>query len=96
MKILTATVALSALLFAGAASSDEALVKSLGCAGCHDIAKKKVGPTWKEIAAKSTEADMIAVIQKGGKGKYGKVPMPPQAKAKGKEADIAKWIASLK
>jgi cytochrome c len=96
MKTLTTAIALSALLFAGAASADEALAKKNGCVACHDMSAKKVGPTWKDIAAKAKEADIVAAIEKGAKGKYGKIPMPPQPKAKADAAALAKWIASLK
>jgi len=96
MKLLTAAVVSSALLFAGAAAASEDLVKKNGCAGCHDMNAKKVGPTWKEMAGKVTEADVVNAINNGAKGKWGKVPMPP-AKQAAKDADaIAKWIVSLK
>ena len=57
---------------------------------------KRVGPTWKEIAAKSSEAEIAAAIVNGSKGKFGKIPMPPQPKAAADAPAIAKWIASLK
>ena len=96
MKALITAIALSAIAFAGTASADEALAKKNGCAACHDVSAKKVGPTWKDIAAKATEADVLAAIDKGSKGKYGKIPMPPQPKAKADAAALAKWIVSLK
>lgn len=96
MKILTTAIALSALVFAGTASADEALAKKNGCIACHDMSAKKIGPTWKDIAAKSKEADIVAAIEKGSKGKFGKIPMPPQPKAKADAAALAKWIAGLK
>jgi cytochrome c len=96
MKALITAIALSAIAFAGTASADEALAKKNGCAACHDMSAKKVGPTWKDVAAKASEADVLAAIEKGVKGKYGKIPMPPQPKAKADAAALAKWIASLK
>ena len=97
MKALTTAIALAALAaFAGTASADEALAKKNGCAACHDMSAKKVGPTWKDIAAKASEADVVAAIEKGAKGKYGKIPMPPQPKAKADAAALAKWIVSIK
>jgi cytochrome c len=62
---------------------------------------KKVGPTWKAIADKNKGvADAEKVLTdasiKGGKDKYGKVPMPPQPKANKADASkIAKWILTL-
>ncbi len=98
MKALTAAVTAAALLFAGSAMADEALVKKNACIGCHAMDAKKVGPTWKEIAAKRKgmkAEELAATIVKGGKGVYGKIPMPPQAKAQGDSVAIAKWILSL-
>jgi cytochrome c len=47
-------------------------LKSKGCLGSHAVAKKKVGPAYKDLAAKykgnsDTEAMLIAKL-KGGKG----------------------------
>ncbi|MDD3529485.1 MAG: c-type cytochrome [Gallionellaceae bacterium] len=98
MKILTAAFAAAALIASSSVLADEALAKKNGCAACHDMSAKKVGPTWKDIAAKTKgdAATITAAIEKGSKGKYGKIPMPPQPKAKGDAAAIAKWIASIK
>jgi cytochrome c len=58
-----------------------------------------MGPTWKDIAAKNkgqkdAEKMLAEAIVKGSKGKYGKIPMPPQAKAKADAPALAKWILS--
>ena len=99
MKAMTAAVTAAALLFAGAALADGAdLVKKNGCFACHDMSAKKVGPTWKDVAAKNkgTSADALAhAIVSGSKGKYGKIPMPPQARAQGDAGAIANWILGL-
>lgn len=98
MKILTAAIAAVALVASSSVLADEALAKKNGCAACHDMNAKKVGPTWKEVAAKTKGdvATVTAAIEKGSKDKYGKIPMPPQPKAKGDAAAIAKWIAGIK
>jgi len=80
----------------------EALAKNSGCLACHTIDKKLVGPGYKEIAAKyrgdkSAEAALVKKVKMGGKGKWGEIPMPPNAHVK--DADIqaiVKWILSLK
>ena len=62
------------------------------------MSAKKVGPTWKDIAAKhkgGKAEELAAKIVSGGKGVYGKIPMPPQPKAQGDSMAIAKWILSL-
>lgn len=69
---LTMIVAASfALAAAGAANAQEALAKSSGCLNCHAVDAKKIGPSFKEVAAKykgkpDAEATLVAKIT-GGK-----------------------------
>ena len=44
------------------------LLKSKGCVNCHDAEKKKVGPSFKDIAAKKVKADDVAKKMVSGKG----------------------------
>lgn len=97
MKTLTAIALATALMSSGVAFASADLAKKNGCAVCHDATAKKMGPTWKDIAAKNkadknAEATLVTAITKGSKGKYGKIPMPPQAKASADAATLAKWI----
>jgi cytochrome c len=67
---------------------------------CHSVDKKLMGPSFKDIAAKykgNKDAEKILAesIVKGSKDEFGKIPMPPQAKAAGDSAAMAKWIMSL-
>jgi cytochrome c len=86
------TVAAAALSFAcaGAAHAQakaEDLMKANGCMNCHDISTKKVGPAFKDVAAKfkgKSDAEKTLVAQlKDGKGH-------PAVKAS--EADIATMV----
>ncbi|OYY95612.1 MAG: hypothetical protein B7Y41_03705 [Hydrogenophilales bacterium 28-61-23] len=100
MKPSSLLLALTLLLTSGTVAASAALAKKNNCIGCHHMTDKKVGPTWKAIAEKNkgtpdAEKMLAEVIVKGGKDKYGKVPMPPQAKAKADAAKIAKWILTL-
>jgi cytochrome c len=96
MKVLTAAVAAAALLIAAPSmASDDVMVKNK-CNTCHDATAKKVGPTWKDVAAKASEADIKAAIEKGAKGKYGKIPMPPQPNAKADADALVKAIMAHK
>jgi cytochrome c len=100
MKLPFVALSLALLLASGSVAASEALVKKNNCIGCHHMTDKKVGPTWKAIAAKNkgipdAENALAEVTVKGGKDKYGKVPMPPQPKAKADAAKIAKWILTL-
>lgn len=100
MKVaLIAAAALVAV--SGSAMADEALAKKKACMSCHQVAKKVVGPALKDVANKykgdaKAEAHLAEVIQNGGKGVWGAVPMPKQPAVKADEAaTLAKWILSL-
>jgi len=77
-KGIVASMVVAGLLVAGTASAEspEALLKSKGCLGCHDVEKKKVGPAFKTIAdshkADKDAATKIAAALKGGKATDGK------------------------
>jgi cytochrome c len=99
MKLSTTLVVAAALALSSAAFADTDLAKKNGCIGCHDATAKKLGPSWKDVAAKhkgdkDAEKKIIEVIAKGSKGTYGKIPMPPQPRAKGDAPALAKWILS--
>ena len=99
MKAIWLTIpAVAALLVAGNASADLALAKKSGCMACHAIDKKVVGPAWNDVAAQTTDVAAIKEsIVKGSRGKWGKVPMPPQGRVSDADAEtLAKFIAGLK
>lgn len=97
MKALTALALAASVLVSGAAFANADMAKKNGCAVCHDAAAKKMGPTWKDIAAKhkgdkDAEKKLAEAITKGSKGKFGKIPMPPQPKAAADAGALATWI----
>lgn len=94
MKTIAAALTATAMLVAGPALASEELSRKHKCHTCHDATAKKIGPTWKEIAAKrkGDKATLIAAIEKGSKDVYGKVPMPPQPAAKADADALAAWI----
>jgi len=108
MKLIVATLAAATLVAAGSASAAldnaaaEAMMKKDGCAACHSIDKKIVGPAYTEVAAKykgdaGAAAKLEAKVKAGGAGVWGPVPMPPNANVP--EADIKAlvgWILTLK
>ena len=70
MKMLQFVVAVAGAIAAGVvlAQSGADVVKSKGCLGCHAVDQKKVGPSFKDIAAKKGDAAAIAAKLKDGKG----------------------------
>jgi len=65
-------VAVAGLLLAGSAAAQSAdeLMKAKGCVGCHDASTKKVGPSWKDVAAKykadkKAEGKLVAALKEG-------------------------------
>ena len=91
MKLIVLSAVLAASLAAtGVARASEALAKSSGCLSCHAVEKKKVGPSFKETAAKykgkaDAQATLVAAL---GAGKT-----HPEVKAKGEDLTaIVKWV----
>lgn len=78
------------------------LLNKSGCAACHTLDKKLVGPSYKEVAKKQKgQKDAVAAITKkvreGGAGAYGQIPMPPNPKDKISDADLkalVDWVLS--
>ncbi|HZN99687.1 MAG TPA: c-type cytochrome [Burkholderiales bacterium] len=68
MKATAIAIAVAGAFAAGAvlAQSGPDVVKSK-CMGCHDVDKKKVGPSFKDIAAKKKgqEAAIVAKMKEG-------------------------------
>jgi cytochrome c len=93
MKLIATTVmATIALTAAGAASAQEALAKSSGCLNCHAVDTKKVGPAFKDVAAKykgnaGAEATLVAEITAG--------KAHPAVKASADDVkSLVKWVLS--
>jgi cytochrome c len=94
--------AMAALQLSTPAVASEELAKKHNCLVCHQIDKKVVGPSYKDVAAKyasdkTAEAKLFDKVKKGGVGVWGQVPMPPNAAVP--DADIkalVKCILSLK
>ena len=88
MKRILITFAATGMLLGGVAGAQDAALKAGGCLACHDMDKKKVGPAYKEVAAKykgnkDAEAMLVAKI-KDGKG---------HAKINKSEAEIKAAVA---
>ena len=108
MKLALASILAGAALVAGSAhaaldnAAAEALMKKDGCAACHQVDKKLVGPSYVDVAAKykgnaAAPAMLFKKVKEGGSGVWGPVPMPPNVTTS--DADIKSlvdWILTLK
>ena len=93
MKLVTAAIALSALV-AGPAFASKELAQKNNCLACHATDKKLVGPAYQEVAKKGKSvAELAKSIKAGGSGKWGPIPMPPQPQLSDADATaLATWI----
>jgi len=108
MKLALAALAAVTLPMAGNASAAldkaaaDALMKKDGCAACHAVDKKVIGPSYQDVAAKYVaEKDAVAKLSKkvkdGGAGVWGQIPMPPNAHIPDAEVkELVTWIMTLK
>jgi cytochrome c len=107
MKLVTVTFAAAALVAAPAyAALDnaqaEAMLKKDGCAACHAVDKKIVGPSYVDVAAKyrgdkNAQAALEKKVKDGGAGVWGPVPMPPNAQVPANDIkEIVAWVLALK
>ncbi len=88
--IMMAAVVAVGLAAAGAANAQEDKAKAGGCLNCHAVDTKKLGPAFKEVAAKyKGKADAEAMLVT----KISTAKGHPEVKAKGDDLkDIVKWV----
>ncbi len=92
-SIAFAAVLAAGMVAAGTAGAQEALAKRSGCTTCHEVNTKKLGPSFKESAAKykgkaDAEATLVAKLSTA-KGH-------PEVKAKGDDLkSLVTWVLSL-
>jgi cytochrome c len=90
---------------AGAAIDDKKateIMSKAGCSACHNVDKKVVGPSYKEVAKKHKGDKNAAValakkVREGGSGVYGQIPMPPNSKGQISDEDLKAlldWVLS--
>lgn len=76
------------------------LIAGMDCLTCHKEDAKLVGPSYQEVAAKYTDADIDMLADKiinGGVGNWGQVPMPPHAGLSKENAKkMVEYILTLK
>jgi cytochrome c len=101
--MIVSMVAATSLMIAGGVMAADMpdLAKKNGCANCHAIDKKLVGPGWQDVANKykgdaGAAANLDTKIAKGGSGAWGSVPMPAQPKLSDADRkELIKFILGL-
>ena len=87
---------------AHAGPADQALADKYACMSCHAQSQKLVGPSFDAIKAKyagnAKAVDSLAtVVQKGGSGVWGPVPMPGNPQISESDArTLVAWILGSK
>lgn len=92
MKLrISIAVAAAALMVSGAAMAQADLADKAGCGKCHAMDTKKMGPSYKDIAAKTKNTPDADLVKKlvAGQGH------PKSAASEADLTAIVKWIKSL-
>ena len=103
--ICSAFASLALMAIASAAHADakdnpaaKELANKSGCLSCHDMGTKIIGPAFVQIAEKyrgqaDAKATLVKKVKEGGKGVWGRIPMPPHEQLKDSDAAIlVGWI----
>jgi cytochrome c5 len=84
------------------AKAAEAMMAKDGCAACHSVDKKVVGPAFVDVAAKykgdsGALTKLTQKVKAGGSGVWGQVPMPPNSQVSDDDIKaLVSWILTLK
>jgi cytochrome c len=80
--------------------ADQMTAIKSGCFGCHQPDKRLVGPSFKEIAARFTSADLDTLVETVKNGRthtdltWGKAPMPPNPAPEADVRKVIEWMLS--
>ena len=101
MKKFAALIALALPLYAVPAHASLELATKSKCTTCHQVDKKLLGPTFKQVAAKykgdaKAPAMLAEKIKAGGKGVWGQIPMPPNNVTPEEASKLAAWVLAQK
>lgn len=101
MKSIHALLTAVAVLASGPVLANAELAGKKGCLGCHAVATKLVGPSYKEVATKyASDKEAVAKLStkiiKGGSGVWGQIPMPPMQVTEAEAKQLATWVMSQK
>ncbi|CAJ0712623.1 Cytochrome c-551 [Ralstonia edaphis] len=83
-----------------AAPDMQSIAEKNGCFSCHSMQTKIVGPAFIDVAAKyegdaEAPARLVQKVRDGGKGVWGRIPMPAHPNLKEDEAkQLVAWVLS--
>jgi len=86
------------LLLPLSTQADQMTAIKSGCFGCHQPDKRLVGPSFKEIAARFTNADLDTLVETVKNGRthtdltWGKAPMPPNPAPESDVRKVIEWM----
>lgn len=86
------------LLLCYPAKATEVPNKAAVCLSCHAIDQKKLGPAFKDVAAKRSEQQIVQSIKNGSRGKWVNGIAMPSFKYLSDEdiTALAKWVKAQK
>ena len=94
----TTLLVLASLATTTTALASEELAQANNCLACHKTDSQLVGPSYQDVAAKykdqdDAEAVLIESIKNGSSGKWGAIPMPPNAAVSDEDIQtLTVWI----
>lgn len=97
-RVLIPIIALSGLVFQPLHAQDpEQLFQQKACVACHAIKAQRVGPAYEEVAERyAGQEDALETladsIRNGSEGKWGDIPMPPNAVTEEEATALAEWV----
>jgi cytochrome c len=73
------------------------LAEKFRCLACHRVDEANVGPAFREVAKRykdDAEAmeKLVAKVKKGGRGNWGKIPMPANELSDGDLRTLVRWV----
>jgi cytochrome c len=101
MKRFAASCVAAALLaassLADAADEAPALAEKYRCLACHQLDAKSVGPAFREVAKRykddaSAQDKLVAKVKSGGRGNWGKIPMPANDLSEADLRTLVQWV----
>lgn len=96
-----ATILMAGLALSAVSQASEELAAANNCLACHKVDAQLVGPSYQDIAAKYKDQEGAAAmladsVKNGVSGKWGAIPMPPNAAVSDEDIKaLVDWILAM-